>query len=167
MYSLNKNANTWVLYLSKDTWIKMQIHGFSICQRPGFITWVYPSEFLPKNHVIYPGKSDFQTCAPDHIGHHNALEPQLGWFFKNKNANTQIQAVLSKKNPLMPGPCWYMKIKYPPTQQVEPTTCGLPMGEAYNEMTTHDHPSCMVQRLVLGHSGPIIQWTCCFITCGS
>jgi hypothetical protein len=149
MYSLNKNENTWVVYLSKtlewkckypaclyvkDHWIKMQIPGFPICQRlAGLITWVYPSGFLPKNHVIYLGKSDFQTHAPIILAITMFLEPQLGRFFKMwKCKYPDPGSPFQKKKALMPGPGWYMKIKYPPTQHWLVPTCGVPMGEEYH-----------------------------------
>jgi hypothetical protein len=58
--ALNINANTQDPYLSK--------------------TWAYnlsiPFDFLPKNHVGYPNKSDYQTPTPIISGHHNVFGTQ-------------------------------------------------------------------------------------------
>lgn len=88
-------ANTQVVYLSKtlewkckylaclyvkDLWIKMRIPRFLICQRPGLITWVYSSGFLPKQPYHIPGQ--IRLPNPRIIsGHHNVF-------------GTQTQAVL-------------------------------------------------------------------------
>jgi len=98
--SLNKNANTRVPYLSK-TWA----YNLSIP------IWIFAKE--PCH--IYPNKSDYQTPAPIISGHHNVFGAQTQAILqKVKNANTGTRAVLSKKNPLMPGSSWRMRIKYPP-----------------------------------------------------
>jgi hypothetical protein len=114
-------ANTQVVYLSKtlewkckylaclyvkELWIKMWIPRFLICQRPGLITWVYSSGFLPNNHFIYLGKSDYQTPAPgSYLTITMFLEPQPRQSFKMwKCKYLDLGGSFPRKNRLMPRP---------------------------------------------------------------
>jgi hypothetical protein len=54
--------------------------------------------FCPKDQVIYPGKSDYQTPAPQIIS-------RPGQFFKKQKCKYPDpgNSFQKKKNPLMPG----------------------------------------------------------------